>query len=61
MGIIESVKLVLLMAVISTVIFFFAITFVVVSQEVHPLAGILFFALIAFAAYKILAARLTKL
>jgi len=61
MGIIESLKLALLLAVVSAIIFLFAITFVVLAQEVHALVGIGFFALVGFVAYKFLSARLTKL
>lgn len=61
MGILESLKLALLLVVVSAIIFFFAITFVVLSQEVHALVGIGFFAVIGFVAYKFLSARLTKL
>jgi|APEBP8051072266_1049373.scaffolds.fasta_scaffold08551_2 hypothetical protein len=61
MGILNSLKLVVLLAGISTIIFLFAITFVVIAQEIHFAVGLLFFASILYIAFRVLRHKLTKL
>jgi|GEM_PF-2303277 len=61
MGIVSSIKLVILLAGISALVFLFAITFVVLAQEIHFAVGILFFASMLYIAFRVLRQRLTKL
>lgn len=61
MGIFDSIKLALLLASVSVIIFLFAITFVVLAQEIHIAVGIVFFGAVLYLAFRVLSSRLTKL
>lgn len=61
MGIVNSIKLVILLAGISALVFLFAITFVVLAQEIHFAVGFVFFASMLYIAFRVLRNRLTKL